>query len=1275
MNLLRIFLFVIAVALGIPASANITSTANRTGPYTCTSLPAVLSAVFPFQASSELLVLDIGQGGTSNDPPVVLTLNSDYTVSGGGYNATTNMQSGNVTVVTAGAHNVQVGDQVIILRSIPVNQQTSFVSGILTAAVIEKAFDKQATLSQQLTETAGRSLRFEPGETLNGTLLRSARMGKYLGFDSAGNIAYLDGGSGGGSGGTYTAGAGLQLASNQFSILPSQSLTSLTVVNPIAGSVTGNAATATALQNSRLINGVGFNGTGDIVVPADASTLQGTTLASNVVNSSLTNYAGGAFGTMAMQASSAVNITGGAINGASVTGLAAPTLSADAANKAYVDSISAGITPRTGVVAATTANITLSAPQTIDGQSVIAGNRVLVKNQTLPAQNGIYDVAAGAWTRSSDSDTAGELLFGYYYFVSSGSTQASTSWFIQTAPATINVSPVLFSQFSASSTYLAGTGIQLTGNTFSINPVQSALTINGSDFNGTLGATTPSTASVTTLTATGTTSLVGNVAVGAPAGTNKFEVVGDGNRNTARASTTAGNSIVEAQASDFWTAPSFRGTSLSQYGSTAAGTTNGISNASLGLLSFQNVSNAMLYTNTLNPIYVFLQANEAARFTATGIQAPIGQTTPKAGTFTNIAGNGSAVTSVSTGSVTARSLAARDAEVINALDYGADNTGATDNSAAFTAVYNAALANDGTVPELLLNRYIGGFTTPPSNSWTGRPALTLTGGLGSGFSAFGNINPQGFLCSIEIANRGTGYNILTYTCNRVNGSPTITLSSGTFDARIVAGTSVRFESLQMTCTVLTRNSNISLTLTENMTFTNADQFVFGFPIVNIAGTPAPDDIAPVVGSPRIVKFPAGAYKLTGGFPSMGGLSNVTFEATGASFQFTSVTGAGFGIRNSTAVTWNGGDFYYQGSRFSVPTTRSRYPGQEGFAIGSSQWMTVRNVTTWSAFEFGFVISGEGTVGSYWCSRIRLEGCRANSPLGDGIHVTTGTRFARILNCDVSQPGDDAFAIVNDYDVAAKAPIDIEYNTCRVDGGLYRGCVTLGSLYTRFINITGRDTHGPFLWALADGIYDAPQYVTFENVVAENIGNTNVTASDSNSGIGIRADTVTGLRIRNCSFKQDGSVLGLNSAWMVVDSTITDGDWPGRKIQAISSTGTLAGVLNTDLVCPSGSGFASITLTGPHRYLVTGTVSARSSTAASGQFWPVFWDGSTEYGSGSSFQFSSNGERTQLKADAVIEVQSGSKSIIFKVKQGGGGVTLDAGSTTGPNSVITATQID
>lgn len=76
---------------------------------------------------------------------------------------------------------------------------------------------------------------------------------------------------------------------------------------------------------------------------------------------------------------------------------------------------------------ATTANITLSGTQTIDGIAVVAGDRVLVKNQTTQSQNGIYVVAAGAWSRSTDADAATEIA-GASVAVDLGTTNGGTTW-------------------------------------------------------------------------------------------------------------------------------------------------------------------------------------------------------------------------------------------------------------------------------------------------------------------------------------------------------------------------------------------------------------------------------------------------------------------------------------------------------------------------------------------------------------------------------------------------------------------------------------------------------------------------------------------------------------------------------------------------------------------------------------------------------------------------------------------------------------------------------
>ena len=113
---------------------------------------------------------------------------------------------------------------------------------------------------------------------------------------------------------------------------------------------------------------------------------------------------------------------------------------------------------------ATTANITLSAPQTIDGISAVAGNRVLVKNQTTASQNGIYVVAAGAWGRATDSDTWDELV-GSVVMVQEGTTLADTAWICTSdAGGTLNTTNVTYNNWSQA--ILAGTinGTKLTSS-------------------------------------------------------------------------------------------------------------------------------------------------------------------------------------------------------------------------------------------------------------------------------------------------------------------------------------------------------------------------------------------------------------------------------------------------------------------------------------------------------------------------------------------------------------------------------------------------------------------------------------------------------------------------------------------------------------------------------------------------------------------------------------------------------------------------------------------
>ncbi len=167
--------------------------------------------------------------------------------------------------------------------------------------------------------------------------------------------------------------------------------------------------------------------------------------------------------------------------GFKATGLGTPTNTTDAATKAYVDSVAQGLAVKTAVRAATTANITLSGTQTIDGIALIAGDRVLVKNQTTTTQNGVYDVAAGAWTRSADSDTGTELV-NAFYFVTLGTTLQATGWTQSTpGPITIGSTSLVFNQFSGAADYVAGAGLTKTGITFDVGTASSSRIVVNAD--------------------------------------------------------------------------------------------------------------------------------------------------------------------------------------------------------------------------------------------------------------------------------------------------------------------------------------------------------------------------------------------------------------------------------------------------------------------------------------------------------------------------------------------------------------------------------------------------------------------------------------------------------------------------------------------------------------------------------------------------------------------------------------------------------------------------
>jgi hypothetical protein len=155
-----------------------------------------------------------------------------------------------------------------------------------------------------------------------------------------------------------------------------------------------------------------------------------------------------------------------------ITGLGTPHNSADAATKGYVDSVAEGLHVHASVAVATTENIAnLASPgATIDGVTLTFGMRVLVKDQTAAAENGIYFVdTSDSLVRADDYDTAGEIQAGDFVFVNGGDEYTATGW-VQINPVnTLGTDPIEWQQFSGAGTYLAGYGLSLDGSTFEID--------------------------------------------------------------------------------------------------------------------------------------------------------------------------------------------------------------------------------------------------------------------------------------------------------------------------------------------------------------------------------------------------------------------------------------------------------------------------------------------------------------------------------------------------------------------------------------------------------------------------------------------------------------------------------------------------------------------------------------------------------------------------------------------------------------------------------------
>jgi hypothetical protein len=316
-------------------------------------------------------------------------------------------------------------------------------------------------------------------------------------------------------GGTITTFVGTSISgsTNTLTNIANASLTNSAItINgssvSLGGSVTVTATATSALTIGTGLTGTSYNGSTPVTIAIDSTvaTLSGTqTLTNKTISgasNTLTNIGNASLTNSSLTiGSTAISLGATSLTLAGLTSVTLtqdPTLDLQATTKQYVDNlVSTGLTFHAPTQAATTqslaattgglvvynngaagvgATITLSVALTVlDGYTLTNGDRLLIKNEVNQAYNGVYTWATGGLvlTRATDADTYGtgvnQLSQNDYFFVQNGTVNRGSSYVVTTVGTiTFGTTAITFAEFSNSQVYSAGTGLTLTGTTFSI---------------------------------------------------------------------------------------------------------------------------------------------------------------------------------------------------------------------------------------------------------------------------------------------------------------------------------------------------------------------------------------------------------------------------------------------------------------------------------------------------------------------------------------------------------------------------------------------------------------------------------------------------------------------------------------------------------------------------------------------------------------------------------------------------------------------------------------
>ena len=822
-----------------------------------------------------------------------------------------------------------------------------------------------------------------------------------------------------------------------------------------APTISGANITAATIPNSALANssitvtgGTGLGVSGSPVALGGTVTLSNTGVTSNVAgtgiavsgatgavtistsnipNSSLQNSSvtvGTTTIALGGTATALTGITGITLVSGTVTGVATPVNGSDVVPLSYLQNVIAGIEWKAEAVAATTtdlgsvtyangtagvgATITANAngALTIDGYSPAVGSRVLIKNETTGAYNGIYTVtnagsgtAAFVLTRAIDANTSADLNNATLY-ITNGTVNANTAWTQTVANPTLGTTTITFVQTAGSGTYSAGTGLTLTGSTFSITNVGTA---------GTYGSST--SVPVFTTNAQGQVTAVTPTAIAFPV----TSVTGTGAGISV--SPTTGAVVV----SNTGVTSAVAGTGISVSGATGA-----VTFANTGVLSFSGG------TTGLTPATATTGAVTLAGTLGTGnggtgsASAPtagqllVGQTGGTYTPFTVTTGTGISTT---TGSGT----------------FQINNTGVTSNVAGTGITVSSAtgastisitnVGTAGTYGSVTTNAQgqvtSGSVIAGVANGGTGNGTLTLNGVLfGNGTSAIGQ-TAAGTTGQVLVGNTGAAPSWSTLTGIAVTSiagtANQVSVSAST--GAVTISTPSTFTAPGSITSTTTMTAGTTLTISGN----TANTFLYSGTAGLVSTTTAPTNGQLLIGS-------------TGAAPTLG-----------------TITGS-----NNVTVTLGAGTIALSGPKFyseftTAPVNAPSATASQSIALGTGAVASKYGEVAISAGQF--TAGGDAQTGIYTLRNITTNATPAIAYLdGSSARLTLPTNSAFLFDANIVARRTDATGTFGAWNIKGLVTQDATAATTTVQG-TSRTFIAGSGLNINSVSATADTTNG------------------------------------------------------------------------------------------------------------------------------------------------------------------------------------------------------------------------